>query len=147
MHYREPSVIAVLNRLVANTWSFGARYKFTRSELESDFTEVPSSVWAAARQQVEADLHEGTLFALFAHPSGFFSRAEINEYYQSAPALPPSDFYQANVFVGYRFPRRRAEVTIGILNLNDTDYRLNPVTPYSELPRERTYVVRLRMDL
>jgi hypothetical protein len=35
------------------------------------------------------------------------------------------DFWQHNVWSGYRFPRRRAELRLGVLNLADQDYRLN----------------------
>ena len=42
--------------------------------------------------------------------------------------------------------RQRGEVSFGVLNLFDTDYRLNPLTLYSELPRERTFVGRLKLN-
>jgi hypothetical protein len=50
------------------------------------------------------------------------------------------------VFVGYRFPRRYAEVRLGILNLTDSDYRLNPLSLHSALPRERTFIASLRLN-
>jgi hypothetical protein len=48
--------------------------------------------------------------------------------------------------VGYRFLRLRGEVTVGVLNLTDQDYRLNPLSTYLELPRERTFFTRLRVN-
>jgi len=48
--------------------------------------------------------------------------------------MPDEDFWQFNVFAGYRFARRRAELLVGGLNLTGQDYRLNPVTLYAELP-------------
>jgi hypothetical protein len=33
-----------------------------------------------------------------------------------------------------------------VLNLTDTDYRLNPLTPYVELPRERVFTAWLRLS-
>jgi outer membrane receptor protein involved in Fe transport len=33
---------------------------------------------------------------------------------------------QMNAFAGYRSPRRRAELRLGLLNLTDRDYRLSP---------------------
>ena len=61
--------------------------------------------------------------------------------YQSA--VPVADFWQFNAFAGYRVPGRRAELMLGLLNLTDRDYRLNPLTLYNDLPRSRTFVVRL----
>jgi len=36
------------------------------------------------------------------------------------------------------------DVRLGLLNIGDTSYRLNPLTLYSELPRERTLAARLQ---
>ena len=48
------------------------------------------------------------------------------------------------MFAGYRFWQRHAEARIGVLNITDEDYRLNPLTLYSELPRERTFYASFR---
>ena len=60
------------------------------------------------------------------------------------PARPGDNFWQLNVFAGYRFPHRRAEVRLGVLNLTDRDYRLNPLNLVSEPPRERTFYASFR---
>ncbi|MEO6785446.1 MAG: TonB-dependent receptor, partial [Chthoniobacteraceae bacterium] len=118
-----------------------------------------------------ANFHEISLYALYNHPSGFFARAEANWYQQSNDsfvtdgtlstvddsgnvtpilqttnqALASSDFWQFNVLAGYRFHRNQCEVSCGVLNIGGRDYRLNPVNPYAELPRERTFVVRCKL--
>ena len=51
-----------------------------------------------------------------------------------------------NVWGGYRFLQRRGEVRVGLLNISDRDYKLNPLTLYNELPRQRTLVVSLKLD-
>ncbi len=56
------------------------------------------------------------------------------------------DFWQHNVYLGYRLPRRKAEVRLGFLNLFDRDYRLNPLNLHAELPRERMMAVNLRLN-
>ena len=56
------------------------------------------------------------------------------------------DFWQVNAFVGYRFPRRRAEIRLGLLNIADQDYRLNPLNLTAELPRERTLLASFRFS-
>ena len=53
---------------------------------------------------------------------------------------------QVNLLAGYRFPRQHGEVSVGVLNLNDEGYRLYALTPYSELPRNRTFVARLKLN-
>ena len=118
------------------------------------------------------DFHELSLYALYNDPSGFFARAEANWYQQSnanyitdgiqsyadpdtgavVPVLrttnqgyPKSDFWQFNVLAGYRFHRNQCEVSCGVLNLNGQDYKLSPVSPYSDLARSRTFVVRCKL--
>ena len=79
-----------------------------------------------------------------------FSQFEADWYSQSnhgyAGAQPGDEFWQLNLVAGYRFPRRRAEVSLGLLNLTDSDYHLDPLTFYSELPRGRTLAARLRFN-
>ena len=53
---------------------------------------------------------------------------------------------QANLLAGWRFARRRADVTIGCLNVTGEDYRLNSLTPFRDLPRERVWTARLRLN-
>ena len=38
------------------------------------------------------------------------------------------------------------DATVGVLNVAGQDYRLNPLTPYVDLPREREFVARLRIN-
>jgi len=124
--------------------------------LHDDFVDIPASAVSAppgsfqASQRTESILHQVDLYALYTHGSGFFGMAESAWYAQSnqgySPDRPGDDFWQFNVFVGYRFPRRRAEVKLGILNLTDQDYRLNPLNLTTELPRDRTLMASFRFN-
>ena len=147
--YEERSIAATINQLISDEWSLGAQYRFSRSELRTSFPNIPAAV-PSARQDVRAEMQRATLFALFNHPSGFFARAEAQWYHQNnwgySPSLGSSDFYQCNALVGWHFHRNRGEISLGVLNLNDTDYRLNPLNLYAELPRERTFVTQLRFS-
>ena len=98
----------------------------------------------------EATLHQGQIFGLYHHPSGFFGRAEVYWAQQSnegyAPDIPGDEIVQLNAYLGYRFRRNFGEATVGFLNLTDQDYKLNPLNYYNELPRERTLSVRVRFS-
>jgi outer membrane receptor protein involved in Fe transport len=89
---------------------------------------------------MRAILHEAHLFALYNHSSGFFGevdalwRSQSNE--RDLAAFPGDDFWQLNLFAGYRFLQRRAEARVGLLNVNDQDYRLHPLNLTAELPRD-----------
>jgi outer membrane receptor protein involved in Fe transport len=92
-------------------------------------------------------LHNVNLFAIYNHPSGFFGEGQAlwaaQDNYSSAPG---DDFWQLNLFAGYRFPRRQAQITFGLLNVASQDYRLNPLNIYTELPRHRTFVASLKFN-
>ena len=60
--------------------------------------------------------------------------------------MPGDDFWQFNLYAGYRFLQRRAEARVGLLNLGDQDYRLNPLTLYNELPRQRELTVSFKFN-
>ena len=95
-------------------------------------------------------LNQVTVSGIFNHPCGFFGEGDVTWYSQNNIGYhgtePGDDFWQFNLFAGYRFPRRRAAVTLGILNLTDQNYRLNPLNIYNELPRERTLMARFQIN-
>jgi hypothetical protein len=149
LDYEERNIVATVNQLIGRHWSLGTRYRFTEADLISDL-DIPPSVTPGARSHLSAKLHEVNLFALFNHQSGFFGQAETLWLRQSssgyAPSLPDEDFWQFNVFIGYRFFERRVEARVGLLNLTDQDYRLNPLNLMADLPRDRTFVASLRFS-
>jgi predicted Zn-dependent protease len=149
LDYTEHTLAATLHQLFGENWAVGAGYRFSRAELDSVYPQLATAV-PSARRSDRADLHELRLSALFQHPSGFFATAEVNGYWQDNQAdsanLPDDSFAQVNLLVGYRFPRQRGEITVGGLNLNGSDYRLNPLNLHPEFPRERVFVASLLVN-
>ena len=177
--YKEASLVASINQLVGDRWSLGARYRYTYSELRTEFDGIDQAIPVAGRaakdllpladRKSEARLHSLSLFALYNHPSGFFARGEANWYRQrnedytnfrlleigdvrevkrrlDNQGLAGADFWQFNVFAGWRFNRNQCEIGAGVLNLFGKDYHLNPLNPSEELPRDRTAVVRCKLQ-
>lgn len=156
LDYREPSLSITANQLVGNYWSFGARYHLGQAVLKEKYPQIPGSLPARAlgdfspNQRVEAVLNQVSLSAIFNHPCGFFGEGDATWYSQDNMGYggtePGDDFWQFNIFAGYRFHRRSATVTFGILNLTDQNYNLNPLDLYNELPRERTFMARFQIN-
>jgi outer membrane receptor protein involved in Fe transport len=156
LNYREPSLLVTANQLVGNNWSFGARYRLSQAVLKDNFPGVPTDIVPGnfidfePNQRVEAVLNQVTLSGIFNHPCGFFGEGDAVWYSQNNIGYhgtePGDDFWQFNLFAGYRFPRRRAVISVGILNLTDQNYRLNPLNLYNELPRERTLMARFQIN-
>ncbi|MEY2539973.1 MAG: hypothetical protein QOG67_3713 [Verrucomicrobiota bacterium] len=164
--YEEDNLLLTLNQLVGDEWSFGARYQVSFSDLETIFSGVPQSVVVAslppgpnqlffhspsfADSRLKATLHQAQIFALYNHPSGFFGRVEEYWARQSnvgyAPDISGDEILQLNAYIGYRFRRNYGDITVGFLNLTDQNYKLNPLNYYSELPRDRTLQVRVRLN-
>ena len=65
-------------------------------------------------------------------------------------ATPPVNrepiFWQLNAFVGYRFPHRKAELPLGLLNITGQNYNFNPLNLYNEMPRSRTLALSLQVN-
>ena len=59
-------------------------------------------------------------------------------------SLSGDSFFQANLNLGYRFNENTAEIGLSVLNLFDQDFQLSPLSPFLDLPRERTFVVQYR---
>lgn len=143
LDYHEQVFGAAISQLVGENVALGLTYRCSRAELDAKLPEVPTSVLSTADQSLDSTLHRVEGHAIFNHSSGLFARGEAQWYHQRnsgfTPAQPGDDFMQFNISAGYRFAQRRGEVSIGVLNLTDQDYRLSPLTIYSELPRERVF--------
>jgi hypothetical protein len=153
LDFEERSLTFTLNQLIGDGFSVGARYRLTDAKLNDDFVDVPSTIPVEnfqPRRNLESLLHQLSLDAIYNHPCGVFAQFQALWNRQSndgfVPDEPGDNFWQFNAFVGYRFPRRRVEMELGLLNLTDRDYRLEPLTLYQELPRQRTLVVRLQLN-
>ena len=155
LDYRENSLALSLNQLAGERFVLGASYKFSQAELYDFYPQVPvevlhDSALPDADRTVRAELHQATGYVLFNDPSGFFARAEARWYYQRnsgyAKRLPTSDFFQENLFIGWRLAHRRIEILLGVLNLSGGDYHLNPLTIYAEIPRKRVFEARLNFE-
>jgi hypothetical protein len=138
LDYTEMALRVTVNQLVGRDVALGSSYRLTHADLDSD-SPVAGTV---LNEDVSAYLHQVYLYAILNHPSGFFGQANAVWTQQSnqdyATDLPGDDFWQFNVYAGYRFWQRRMEARLGIMNLFDQNYRLNPLTLYNEMPRERT---------
>ena len=148
LDYSERSLIFTLNQLIADQWAVGLKYRISRAELQDDYPGYPVGVATIPpfdpHSQSESVLQQMMLYAIYNHRCGWFAQVQGIWSAQDniAPSAAGDNFWQANVLTGYRLWQRRAEITVGVLNIGDQDYRLNPLNLYSELPRERTFVAR-----
>src|SRR5262249_12914148 len=142
------------NQLVGRNWSFGVRYQLSHAEVDQRLddvianlsTNVSISAIPNAMYNDAALLHQLNLSIHYTRPSGFFSQAQALWYAQDNRNLPDSDFWQFNLFAGFRFAQRRVELLVGGLNLTDQDYRLNPLNLHGDLPRKRTLLVSYKFN-
>lgn len=150
LDYEERDLKIGLHKLVGDHWVIGARYDLSVADLHERIPEIPAAVSPLSDQKTSGTLQSLRLFVVFNHPAGWFGRGESVWYQQSnqgfAPARPGDDFWQFNLEAGYRFPGRKASIQLGVLNLTDRDFRLNPINFYSTPPRERTFALTFKMN-
>ena len=154
LDYQEKSLTVVVNQLLSKEFALGAGYRLSRASLDDDVPAISPALSGnfslTANREVGAVLQQLHLYGIFNHPSGFFARiesiwsAQSNDGY--ATSLAGDDFWQFNVFAGYRFPRRQAQIQLGLLNISNQDYKLNPLNLYSDLPRSRTLFAGLKLN-
>ena len=157
--YREQSLNFTIDQLLGKQWSAGARYRLSLAKYDWGLTDVApdhyvgyqgSLVVPQVRSHERSLLHTVNLHANWNHPSGLFSVLEGNWYHQSNSGFggtePGDDFWQCNAFAGYRFWQRRAELSVGLLNVFDQNYKLEPLNLYNEMARDRTFMARLKIS-
>jgi Tfp pilus assembly protein PilF len=151
LDYDEHNLLLTFNQLVGREWAFGVRYRLSHAALESRFANFPATSTLPPRTDDEAVLHQVGLSGLYQHPSGFFGQAEAWWYGQvnhgAAATVGQDEFWQLNAWAGWRMWRRRLEIRAGVLNITGQDYRLNPLNLTPDLPRERTFVAGLKINL
>jgi tetratricopeptide (TPR) repeat protein len=150
LRYDEQALRVSLDQLLGNEWSVGIGYQLEHSRLDWIYPEIPRTLSPSPSRTEEALLHQITARAQFQHPAGFFARSEVRWFIQDndgyQPQRPGDSSYQLDLFAGWRFWRRRAEITLGCLNATDQNYRLNSLTPLPDQPRERVWMGRLRLE-
>ncbi|MCC7375975.1 MAG: FecR domain-containing protein [Verrucomicrobiales bacterium] len=152
LDFRELALSFYATHLIGNRWAVGLRYRLSDDQLESQFPTLPADLPGLENfaGPTEAVLHELEGFALFNHECGFYAQWSSHWRGQHSSggvdAPPDESFWQHDLAVGYRFHYRQADLRLGLLNLFDQDYRLNPLNPYHEPPRRRTLQVSLRIN-
>jgi hypothetical protein len=148
LDYTEKSLAFTANQLLGRDFSVGVKYEVTDAELGQQWNAVENPYMPLVNRptRISSRLHQLDLDATWNHPSGLFAQFDalwsLQDNQGFSPAEPGDCFWQLNAFVGYRFPRRQAQISIGILNLTDRNYRLEPLTLYNGLPYGRTLAVQ-----
>ena len=153
LNYQEQSLRFTANQLLGECWALNAGYQLSQAVLNENFVNVPNTLGAGSiqpRQRLKGVLNQVDLAVVYNHPCGFFAQPEAHWYGQSnsgyAPGEPGADFWQLNALVGYRFLHRKAQFTLGLLNLTGQNYSLNPLNLYDEMPRSRMLALRLQVN-
>ena len=151
--YMERNLTFTVDQLLGRQWTVGGRYRISKADADINYVQVnganliPNGSVFQNLQNLDSVLQTINLHANWNHPSGLFSILESNWYHQSnrgySPAEPGDDFWQFNAYAGWRFWHRRAEVSVGLLNLFDQNYSLEPLNLYNEMARSRTFLARL----
>jgi len=154
LDFREKSLSVSLHQLLGREWAFGAVYRLSYAELKDNYTQVSDDVAAGsgfpARRRLTGTLQTLNLHAIYQHRSGVFSQLrgawtrQDNGGYEAARA--GEDFWQWDWFAGYRFPRRQAEIVVGVLNLTGRDYHLSPLNLHVDTPRDTTFTAQFRFQ-
>jgi hypothetical protein len=151
VRFREHALDLSAHQLLGEEWSFGMRYRLGYAQLKRSFPEYPGlGIDLDDRTDWRGWLHTLNLSALYRHRSGFFARTEGSLFAQDREregnALRGDDFWQVNLIAGYRFPKQNAEIAVGVLNLLDFDYKLDPINQHAHQPRSRTLYARLLIN-
>jgi len=152
LDFTEWSLTGSAHQLVGRDWVFGAVYRLSHARLVDDYTGITADNAAANGFTKSYDLRGLLqmldLSAIYQLPCGFFARADGVWTHQNnsgdSSSLNDQDFWQCNLQAGWRFYHRHAEVTVGILNVTDQDYNLNPLNLYNETLRARTFFTELK---
>lgn len=155
--YNEQAISFTLHQLVRGETACGLSYRWSRADLRTRLPALPDPVWTGFldidRPSTTSDhgsLHQISVFATINHPSGIFARTKLTWNSQQASRqtehLASTMFWQWDAQVGWRFARRRAAFTLGILNILDDVPSLHPISLGSNGTRNRDLVTSLDLS-
>jgi len=150
LHFTENSAVLTLNQIAGRDWFLQAQYKFTASDLKTTLSPIPAPAGYDLATSQSGSLEEARLSASWQPPSGIFVRGEFwwfgQELAGSGPQPSGDHFPAVNLYAGYRFPKRRGELAVGLLNLTGDYYHLSPINYYLDLPYQRLIYTRFRFN-
>jgi Tfp pilus assembly protein PilF len=153
LYFREWSMEAALRQIVSKELTLGADYRLSDARLHFQYPDVSQAASNPGFPQSYAEqglLHSLLLQATFNHSSGCFALVQgrwvAQSNFDADSGLPGDSFWQMDLLAGYWFPRRHAEVALGLLNVTGQNYNLNPVNLYAQLARARTLVVKFQFN-
>ena len=163
LDFRERDVSAHLDQLICDHLSIGVGYQLTAAHVsyENQLLNVPATeANARYKNSQNAKLNQVSLFANYFLPCGFFTSIQLESwiqndlnFYQEVSGVrsytggePGANFWQLNLFAGYRFPRRHMEIQVRLLNATAQDYQLDPLTYYIDPAHTRTFEASFKFN-
>ena len=151
LDYEEWGGSVYVNQLIGDEWALGARYTYTKGELDRSFPELTAAGIGGFSSSESSDLHQAEAYLIWNHESGWYSRLNARFFSQEndgyTPSRPGDSWTQLDFSVGKRFFDNRGALEIGVLNLTGDDYQFNPLLTKPEQPRERVFFAELRLDI
>ena len=143
LRFEEHSAGFTVHRLLGEHLALGCGYDYRRSGLERVL------MAASQRERLDADLHSFRVQAVLNWKTGVFLRGKATWWLQSdidSGVRYATDHQNVDLDMGWRFPGQCGEISVGVLNLMGDDYRLAPLSAVHEMPRERVFFARLRLN-
>jgi hypothetical protein len=147
LRYDEQNARVIVNQTITDEIFAQALYQFTRADLEVAYPTISAPPSFPRLSADRADLHRLGASLLYQREDGWFARTRVTYLRQEAEPITSDDVTFVDLFVGWRFPKLRGDVTVGVLNIADSNYSLYPLTVHEEFPRERTFYLRFRLNL
>ena len=156
LDFHEYSLLFTADQLLGKEWSVGTRYQLSSASLNLKYPDLNTPYMVnnypglPLHQNFNSVLNTVNLHANWNHPCGLFGILTADWINQNNSGFstpePGDDFWQVNAYAGYRMWQRRVEFTVGLLNIFDQNYQLEPLNLYNETARSRTFLARLRIS-
>jgi tetratricopeptide (TPR) repeat protein len=147
INYEENAVTITGHRLIGTMVALGGGYSRSYVSFDRRFPTL-ENVPDYTQPQPQSTVLDTMRFQVVVNfPSRAFSRMTSAWYIHGSNPLSSYPTHQAlDLEVGWRFPRQLGEISTGVLNALDSDYRIDPLTATPELPRSRVLFARLRLN-
>jgi hypothetical protein len=131
VNFREYAMDISAHQLVGNELSFGVQYRLAYARLKRSFPEYQGVGYGGVddNSNWQGWLHTLSLTGLYRHPCGIFAETPPCSSLRTEAGRPPCPEKWSGSQSLHWIPvsRQKAEISVGVLNLLDNDYQLDPI--------------------
>ena len=146
LQYSDQRAQLGIHYLLDHGLSLSAAWSWTHAELDQLLPDLPASGAVPPAAHYAATLNQPQIGLAWQHSSGIFAETRGTWFMQENEGFPNEHAFVLDASTGFRDPSSRRELRVGVMNLADQSYTLNPLTSRDEPVSQRMFFIEFKQS-